>query len=142
MDAANLIAVIIQEPEWGKSGQHCRVNLFTPLALKCGEDTAIISTDVSANSKGCTTMEAPITTSSKTIHPEELAFSLSGAVERNRIRDRLLPLRIYLKLTTRMCTPHLIKSRYFRKSIFNRRESLEAPPWTMRERHVTRDPND
>jgi hypothetical protein len=51
VDAANLITVIIQETEWCKSRERCRLNLFTPLALKCGEDAAVISTDMSANTE-------------------------------------------------------------------------------------------
>jgi hypothetical protein len=51
VDAANLITVIIQETECCKSWERCRLNLFTPLALKCGKDAAVISTDVSANTE-------------------------------------------------------------------------------------------
>ena len=51
VDAANLITVIIQETEWCKSRERCRLNLFTPLALKCGEDAAIVSTDMSTNAE-------------------------------------------------------------------------------------------
>ena len=51
VDAANLIAVIIQEAERRKSREFCRLNLFTPLALKCGEDAVIVSTDMSANTE-------------------------------------------------------------------------------------------
>jgi hypothetical protein len=51
VDAANLIAVIIQEAERCKSREHCRLNLFTPLAFKRGEDATIVSTDMSANTE-------------------------------------------------------------------------------------------
>jgi hypothetical protein len=51
VDAANLITVIIQEAERCKSRERCRLNLFTPLALKCGEDATVVSTDVSANTE-------------------------------------------------------------------------------------------
>lgn len=51
VDAANLITVIIQETEWCKSRERCRLNLFTPLALKCGEDAAVVSTDMSTDTE-------------------------------------------------------------------------------------------
>ena len=51
VDAANLITVIIQETEWCKSRERCRLNLFTPLALKCGENAAVVSTDMSTNTE-------------------------------------------------------------------------------------------
>jgi hypothetical protein len=51
VDAANLITVIIQETERCKSRERCRLNLFTPLALKCGEDAAVVSTDMSTNTE-------------------------------------------------------------------------------------------
>jgi hypothetical protein len=49
--AANLITVIIQEAERCKSRERCRLNLFTPLAFKRGEDAAIVSTDMSTNTE-------------------------------------------------------------------------------------------
>jgi len=51
VDAADIIAVIVQEAERCKFRERCRLNLFTPLALKCGEDAAVVSTDVSANAE-------------------------------------------------------------------------------------------
>jgi len=51
VDAANLITVIIQETEWCKSRERCRLNLFTPLAFKRGEDAAIVSSDMSTNTE-------------------------------------------------------------------------------------------
>ncbi len=51
VDTAHLIAVIIQEAERRKSGELCCLNLFTPLALECNEDAAIVSTDMSANTE-------------------------------------------------------------------------------------------
>jgi hypothetical protein len=51
VDAANLINVIIHETERCKSRERCRLNLFTPLALECGEDAAVISTDMSTNTE-------------------------------------------------------------------------------------------
>ena len=51
VDTANLIAVIIQEAERRKSREFCRLNLFTPLALECGKDAAVVSTDMSTNTE-------------------------------------------------------------------------------------------
>ena len=51
VDAANLIAVIIQEAERRKSREFCRLNLFTPLALECAKDAAVVSTDMSTNTE-------------------------------------------------------------------------------------------
>ena len=51
VDAADLITVIIQKAERCKSRERCRLNLFTPLAFKRGEDAAIVSTDVSTNTE-------------------------------------------------------------------------------------------